>query len=204
MESARALAVRAGDAERRRLERNLHDGAQQRLVGLALVLHEAESKLDRDPRAARRLLASAREELTVALEELRALARGIHPAILTARGLGAALESLAARAPVAVELIALPRIRLPEPAEIAVYYLVAEAVTNVARHARACGVTVAVTRTAERARVEVRDDGIGGAEPANGSGLRGLADRLEALGGRLWVESPRGAGTTLIGEIPLA
>ena len=198
-----ARVIAAADAERRRLERNLHDGAQQRLVSLALALRAVEAQLTTDPEAARRQLASAREELTLALEELRDLARGIHPAVLRQQGLGPALKVLAARTPVTVRVAALPGERLPEPVETAAYYLVAEALTNVARHAHASVATVSVTRTGERARIEVRDDGTGGADTRHGSGLRGLADRLEALGGCLELDSPPGAGTTLIGELPL-
>jgi signal transduction histidine kinase len=198
-----ARIIAAADAERRRLERNLHDGAQQRLVGLALALRAVEAQLANDPEAARNRLASARRELALALDELRDLARGIHPAVLRDRGLGPALNGLAARAPVTVQVAALPGERLPEPVETAAYYLVAEALTNVARHAHATVVTVSVTRTGDRARIEVRDDGIGGAATGHGSGLRGLADRLEALGGRLELDSLHGAGTTLIGELPL-
>jgi signal transduction histidine kinase len=202
--ASRARIVEAADSERRRLERNLHDGAQQRLVSLALALRDVEARLGTDPKAAGRLLASAREELALALEELRALARGIHPAILSDRGLGPALEALVARAPVAVEVAALPEERFPEPVDAAAYYLVSEALTNVARHARASVVSVRVTRTDDRARIEVRDDGSGGAEIGSGSGLGGLSDRFEALGGRLGLDSPPGVGTTLIGEIPLS
>ena len=202
--ASRARIVEAADAERRRLERNLHDGAQQRLVTLALALGEVEAELGSDPEAAGRLLASAREELELALEELRTLARGIHPAVLSDRGLGPALEALVARAPVPVEVAALPEERFPEPVEAAAYYLVSEALTNVARHARASVVSVHVTRTDDRARIEVRDDGLGGAELGGGSGLRGLADRFEALGGRLELDSPPGVGTTLVGEIPFS
>jgi drug/metabolite transporter, DME family len=198
-----ARIIAAADAERSRLERNLHDGAQQRLVSLALALRAVEARLTDDPEAARQRLASAREELALALDELRDLARGIHPAVLRDRGLGPALNALAARAPVTVQVAALPGERLPEPVETAAYYLVAEALTNVARHAHATVVTVSVTRTGDRARIEVRDDGTGGADTGRGSGLRGLADRLEALGGCLELDSPPGAGTTLIGELPL-
>jgi signal transduction histidine kinase len=202
--ASRTRIVEAEDAERRRLERNLHDGAQQRLVALALDLRQVESKLDDDPAAAKRLLAYARDELGEALEELRELARGIHPAILSKRGLACALSALAARAPVPVEITALPATRLPPPIEAATYYLVAEALTNVAKHARATAVTVSVTRTGASARIEVHDDGVGGAAVANGSGLRGLADRVEALGGTLELSSSHEAGTRLTGEIPLA
>jgi signal transduction histidine kinase len=201
--ASRARIVEAGDSERRRLERNLHDGAQQRLVSLALILRDLESNLDGDPDSARRLLTAARDELGLALGELRELARGIHPAILSDRGLGPALDALVARQPVPVEVAAIPDARLPDPVEAAAYYLVSEALTNVVRHSRATAVTVRVWSAGARARIEVRDNGMGGAVVGNGSGLRGLADRLEALGGSLEVVSPPGAGTTLIGDIPL-
>ena len=202
--ASRARIVEAGDAERRRLARNLHDGAQQRLVSLALCLREVEAELDADVAAARRKLATARDELSLALEELRELARGIHPAVLSDRGLGAALDALVTRSPVPARVEEVPQSRLPEPVEVAAYYMVAEALTNVAKHARATEATVRVTRNRERAVIEVRDDGVGGAEVGEGFGLRGLADRVEALGGRLRVESPRGGGTALIGDIPLS
>jgi signal transduction histidine kinase len=200
---SRARIVEAADTERRRLERNLHDGAQQRLVALALDLRRAESELPSCPDEARRLLHAAREELDRALEELRELARGIHPAILTDHGLAPALKGLAARAAVCVELGELPDRRLPEQVEAAVYYLVAEALTNVARHARASGARVDVVCDAETASVTVADDGVGGAGGGRGSGLRGLADRVEALNGRLDVVSPPGGGTRLSARIPL-
>jgi signal transduction histidine kinase len=200
--ASRARIVEAADAERRRLERNLHDGAQQRLVGLALDLRQIEVRLDGDPDAARRLLAVAREELAVALEELRELARGIHPAILSDRGLRPALEALAARAAVPVKLETLCE-RLPERVEAAAYYLVAEALTNAAKHARASCVSVELRCVDDRLWIEVSDDGIGGADVRSGSGLRGLADRVESLGGRLEIDSRAGAGTTLTGDLPL-
>jgi signal transduction histidine kinase len=201
---SRAAILEAADSERRRLERNLHDGAQQRLVSLALDLGQVESMLDGgDPQTARKLLSTARDELALALEELRELARGIHPAILSDRGLGPALEALVARVSLPVQLDA-PCERLPEPVEAAAYYMVAEALTNAARHARATSVGVRLRCDDGRLRIEVRDDGIGGADARSGSGLRGLADRVEALGGRLKLDSPAGAGTTLTGEIPLS
>ena len=200
--ASRARIVEAADAERRRLERNLHDGAQQRLVGLALDLRQIEARLDGDPDAARRLLAVAREELAVALEELRELARGIHPAILSDRGLRPALEALAARAAVPVRLETLCE-RLPERVEAAAYYLVAEALTNAAKHARASCVSVELRCVDDRLWIEVSDDGVGGADVRSGSGLRGLADRVESLGGRLAIDSRAGAGTTLTGDLPL-
>jgi signal transduction histidine kinase len=151
---------------------------------------------------ARELLAAAGRELALALDELRELARGLHPAVLTDRGLGAAVETLAGRAPFPVEVAAMPETRLPEPVEAGAYYLIAEALTNVAKYANASTVRVAVTASNGSLEVEVSDDGIGGADPAAGSGLRGLADRVEALGGTLTVTSPAGAGTTLRAEIP--
>jgi PAS domain S-box-containing protein len=200
--ASRARIVAAGDVERRRLERNLHDGAQQRLVALSLSLRLALAKLESDPAAARTLLSGAADELALALEELRELARGLHPAVLTDRGLRAAVEMLAGRAPVHVEIGEVPQERLPEPVEAAAYYLIAEALTNVTKYARASAVRVRVEAGDGRVLVEVADDGVGGADPATGSGLRGLTDRVEALGGTLQVTSPEGAGTTLRAEIP--
>jgi PAS domain S-box-containing protein len=201
--ASRARIVTAGDVERRRLERNLHDGAQQRLVTVALHLRVALARLESDPAAARATLGEASDELGLALDELRELARGLHPAVLTERGLRAAVEALAGRAPVPVEIAAIPEERLPEPVEAAAYYLIAEALTNVAKYAEASSVTVRVTASEAAVAVEVADDGVGGADPASGSGLRGLADRVEALGGSLAVVSPAGAGTSLRAEFPL-
>jgi signal transduction histidine kinase len=200
--ASRARIVTAGDTERRRLERNLHDGAQQRLVALALSLRVAQAQLDSDPAAARATLADAGDELARALDELRELARGLHPAVLSDRGLRAAVEMLAGRAPIPVELAGIPDERLPEAVEAAAYYLIAEALTNVARYADATAVSVRVAADATRVLVEVSDDGAGGADPAGGSGLRGLADRVEALGGSLELVSPAGEGTTVRAEIP--
>jgi signal transduction histidine kinase len=190
-------------AERRRLERNLHDGAQQRLVALALDLQVVQARLDRDPRAAAELLAAARKELSQAIEELRELARGLHPPILTDRGLRAALGALARRAPMPVRLEAPLGARLPEAVETAAYYLVAEALTNAAKHAHAGAATVTLSLAGDRVRIEIRDDGIGGAAVRPGGGLDGLVERLEALGGDVEVDSPMGAGTTVTGVIPL-
>jgi PAS domain S-box-containing protein len=195
--ASRARIVQAGDAERRRLERNLHDGAQQRLVSLALMLRLAARRHPEDE-----TLGQAGEELAEALKELRELARGIHPAVLTERGLEPAVRALADRSQLPVELSVDVDGRLPDPVEAAAYYVVAEALTNVAKYAGASEVTVGVHRDNGQARIEVRDDGIGGADAGGGSGLRGLADRVEALGGRLQIDSPRGAGTTLRAEIP--
>ena len=200
--ASRARIVTAGDVERRRLERNLHDGAQQRLVALSLSLQVALAKLESDPAAARALLATAAEELTLALAELRELARGLHPAVLSDHGLRAAVEMLAGRSPVPVEIAEIPDRRLPEPVEAAAYYLIAEALTNVAKYAHASTVRVRVAASDERVLVVVSDDGVGGADPGGGSGLRGLADRVESLGGSIEVVSPAGAGTALRAEIP--
>src|SRR5829696_8313645 len=201
LRDSRKRLLQAGDAERRRLERNLHDGAQQRLVSLSLALRLAQARLKADPDEASKLLNGASEELAQALEELRELARGIHPAVLSDRGLSAALEALAGRAPLPVEVLA-PEERLPPPVEAAAYYVVSEALTNVAKYAQASAVGVRVTRLNGSAVVEVADDGVGGADPLNGSGLRGLADRVEALDGRLHVESAPGRGTVIRAEIP--
>jgi signal transduction histidine kinase len=203
LQASRARIVQAGDDARRRLERNLHDGAQQRLVAVSIAIRLAKAKAESDPKGAQELLASASDELALALEELRELARGIHPAILTDRGLGAALEALAGRSPVPVDL-APPEERLPGPVEAAAYYVVSEALANVAKYAQASLVRVSVAQRNGAAVVEVVDDGVGGADPAAGSGLRGLADRVEALGGRLHVESPPAAGTRVQAEIPVA
>jgi signal transduction histidine kinase len=200
--ASRARIVEAADTERRRLERNLHDGAQQRLVSLALELRLIKTRLRGNPESAETLLSEAEDELGQALHELRELARGIHPAVLTDRGLVAALHALAERAPVQVALTRVPDGRLPDSVEAAIYYLVAEAITNVAKYAHATEVTVEVERSNGIATVVVSDDGVGGAEPGPGSGLVGLADRVEALGGRLHVESPPGRGTRLSAEIP--
>ena len=200
--ASRARIVDAGDAERRRLERNLHDGAQQRLVSLALQLRITQSALERRPGDVLGLLVEAQAELARALDELRELARGIHPAILTDRGLGPALEAIFSRAPLPVELTELPESRLPGPVEAAVYYVVAETVTNIAKHARAGSATVSVRLVSETAHVVISDDGIGGADPARGSGLRGLADRIEALDGGLRIESPPDGGTRIEAQIP--
>ena len=200
--ASRARIVEAGDAERRRLERNLHDGAQQRLVSVALDLRLVGAKLDKDPAGARELLLGAQDQLAQGLNELRELARGIHPAVLTERGLRPALESLAMRAPVPIEIEEVPEERLAGPVEAAAYYVVAEAMTNVAKYAHASHATVSVRRDNGYALVTVADDGIGGADPALGSGLRGLADRVAALDGHLEVSSPAAGGTRISAEIP--
>jgi PAS domain S-box-containing protein len=203
LRASRARLVRAEDTARRALERNLHDGAQQRLVALSVSLRLVESRLRDEPDAALQLLTSAQTELAQALEELRELARGIHPAVLTDRGLRPALETLVARAPVAIEL-AVPEERLSADVEAAAYYVVAESLTNVAKYASASLVEVTVARENGTVVVTVIDDGVGGADPFRGSGLRGLGDRLAVLEGTLDVESPPGEGTTIRAMIPLA
>jgi signal transduction histidine kinase len=200
--ASRRRLVEAAQVERRRLERNLHDGAQQRLVGLAITLRLAERHLERDPAVARNALARANTELSEALQELRELARGLHPAVLTDHGLQAALGALAARAPLPVELSIDLDDRPAEPLEAAAYFVVAEALTNVARYSAALNASVTVRREADAVLVEVTDDGSGGADPDSGTGLRGLIDRVEALGGRLEVHSPIDRGTTVRAWLP--
>src|SRR3954447_24089811 len=193
----------AGDAERRRLERDLHDGAQGRLVAVALLLGQARSRVGaRDEIAT--TLDRALEELKTSLAELRELARGLHPALLTDKGLEPAVEALARRAPVPLSLEIDDGERLPASIEIAAYYVVSEALANVAKYAHATEAAVALRRVDGRLAIEVRDDGVGGADAGHGSGLRGLTDRLEALGGSIAVESAPGAGTRLLAEIPYA
>ncbi len=204
LQESRAKLIEVSMAERRRLERDLHDGAQQRLVALSVQVGMAKRKLHDDPAAAEALLERAGGELSLALEELRELARGIHPAILTDRGLEPALQALIARAPLEVELADAPAERLPAAVEAAAYFVVAESLTNVAKYASAHHATVSVQRQNGHAVIEVRDDGVGGADPATGTGLRGLADRLTIVDGRLEVVSPPGAGTLVRAQIPCA
>ena len=201
---SRARIVEVADNERQRLERNLHDGAQQRLVSLALQLRLIRNAVRKDNGTVESLLTQADDELEHALAELRELAHGIHPATLTMYGLRTALTGLTERAPIPVEITRTPSERLPEAVEVAVYYLVAEAITNVGKYAQATQATVDVERAESNGHVTVavEDDGIGGADPGKGTGLVGLADRIEALGGRLDIDSPRGGGTRLTAEIP--
>jgi signal transduction histidine kinase len=201
LSASRARIVESGYAARRRLERDLHDGAQQRLVSLALSLRILRSKVEGDPDAVREL-DSARHELDQALDELRELARGIHPSVLSDRGLEAALDGLARRAPLPVELEQTPAERLPDQVESAAYFVVAEALTNVAKYAEATHASVNVRRQNGQVLVEVSDDGVGGADPATGSGLHGLLDRVSAVGGRLEVDSRPGEGTTIRASLP--
>jgi signal transduction histidine kinase len=203
LRASRERIVSAGDAERRRLERNLHDGAQQRLVSVALQLRMVQSRIETDPALASELLASAGAELSQSLQELRELARGIHPAVLN-HGLGAALDSLAARASVPTEVSFETRERLPPEVELAAYFVTSEALANVAKYARASRASVRVSRRGGAAVIEIADDGIGGADEAAGSGLQGLADRVAALDGTLRILSPPGAGTVVTAELPCA
>jgi signal transduction histidine kinase len=203
LKGSRARVLEAGQKERKRLERNLHDGAQQRLVALSLELSLLEEQLAGDP-AARARVDEARREIAMSLEELRDVARGIHPAVLTGHGLAVALESIVARAPVPVRLTVEVEGRLPEQVEVAAYYVVSESLTNIGKHAQATRATAAIVRTNGQVVVEIVDDGVGGADTERGSGLRGLADRVEALGGRLRVWTPLGGGTRVKAEIPCA
>ena len=203
LSASRARIVGAGDEERRRLERNLHDGAQQRLVALGMQLRLLGPRIRTDPAAAEALVASAAAELATSVDELRELAHGIHPAVLD-HGLTVALESLAARSSVVTAVSVDLFERLPEVVEVAAYFVASEALANVAKHAQASAVQITVSRGAKGALVEVADDGVGGADDADGSGLRGLADRVEALGGQLRISSPLGTGTTISAVIPCA
>jgi signal transduction histidine kinase len=201
LRGSRVRVIEAGQRERQRLERNLHDGAQQRLVALSLELTMLKKRLDGDPEASTRI-DHARTEIAMSLEELRDIARGLHPAVVSGHGLAVALESLAARAAVPVQLRVELADRLPEPLEVAAYYLVSESLANIGKHAHASSASVAVSRANGNVVVEVVDDGVGGADTERGSGLRGLADRVEALDGRLRVWTPIGHGTRVRAEIP--
>jgi signal transduction histidine kinase len=201
LQASRERIVAAGDAERRRLERDLHDGAQQRLVAIALQLSVLKGRIQSDPAIAEELAKTAGDELALSLAELRELARGIHPAVLE-HGLAAALDSLAARASVPTKVLFETSQRLPEPVELAAYFVASEALANVAKYAHATTVSMRVWRADGIARIEIADDGVGGADDTGGSGLRGLADRVEALDGHLRVSSPTGAGTVVTAELP--
>jgi signal transduction histidine kinase len=203
LRTSRERLVAAGDAERRRLERNLHDGAQQRLVSVALQLRMLQSRISTDPALATELLTAASDELCRSLEELRELARGIHPAVLN-HGLEAALGSLASRASVATTVSFESAERLPEPVELAAYFVACEALANVAKYAQATRASVRVSRRNGGAVIEIADDGVGGADERAGSGLQGLADRVAALDGTLRILSPPGAGTVVTAELPCA
>jgi signal transduction histidine kinase len=203
LRTARQRIIAAADAERRRIERDLHDGAQQRLVAVTVTLGVAQSRIHNDPEGAAQLIAQAREEAELAVKELRELARGIHPAVLSDHGLGPALEALASRAPVPVEVSGVPEVQLAQQVEAAAYFVTAEALTNVAKHAKAQGAWVNLTLEQDFLRLCVRDDGVGGADTQSGGGLHGLRDRVDALDGQIEIESPPGGGTAVTVEIPL-
>jgi signal transduction histidine kinase len=203
--ASRAAAVDLAAEDRRRIERDLHDGVQQRLVSLAMDLGRAKEKLDTDPERARELVDGAHEEAKRAITEVRDLARGIHPAVLTDRGLDAALSSLAARSPVPVEVSVDVAERPPASTEAAAYFVVSEALANVAKHAKASKASVTVRRAGDGwLTIQVQDDGVGGARIVEGSGLAGLRDRVGALDGELHLLSPEGGPTVLLVEIPCA
>jgi signal transduction histidine kinase len=197
--ASRARIVAAADEERRRLERDLHDGAQQRLVALSLKLALAQPEADPVTGGA---FDRAREDVEQALAELREFARGVHPSVLREDGLDSAVETLARRAPLPVEIVGTARGRLPDPIELAAYFFVSEALANVAKHAHAAHATVTIAHQQAGLRVTVADDGVGGANTSGGSGLGGLADRLAAVDGTIAVHSDPGAGTTLVATIP--
>lgn len=202
LQTSRAAAVDAGERERRRIERDLHDGAQQRLVALAADLGAAKERLERDPDGARDLVAAAHEEAKAALQEIRDLVRGIHPVILEDRGLDPALSAIVARLPIPVSVDVKVPERPPAAVESAAYFVVAESLMNVHRHSGASRAWVDVVRAGDRLVIEVRDDGHGGADPSRGSGLRGLHDRVTGLGGSMLVISPEGGPTTISVELP--
>jgi signal transduction histidine kinase len=204
LQGSRARVVDSAEAERRRIERNLHDGAQQRLVALAMNLGRARARYEEDPEAARRLLDEAHNDAKLALTELRDLARGLHPAVLTDRGLDAALSGLAARSPVPVTLDVDEGSRCSPTVEAIAYFVVSEALANTAKHARATSAQVSVRRAGDVLRVVIEDDGVGGADSAAGSGLAGLADRVGGVDGSLRVESPVGGPTVITVELPCA
>jgi signal transduction histidine kinase len=204
LNASRRRILRTAFEERRRLERNLHDGAQQRLVSLALQLRVLEGLLERDPEAARGLVSNARSELALAMSELRELARGLHPAVLSERGLAAALESLADSAALPVHVSGATEERLGDAVEAGAYFVVAESITNAVKHAHASRIAVRLARAPGALRIEIEDDGRGGADPAAGTGLRGLADRIEALGGRFAVADRDGGGTVVAVHLPVS
>ncbi|EST33102.1 hypothetical protein N566_19655 [Streptomycetaceae bacterium MP113-05] len=202
LEDSRLRMVDAAEQERRRIERNLHDGAQQRLLSVAMTLGRAKSRFARDPEKALLLLTTAHEDAKAAMQELRDVTRGLHPAVLEEQGLEAALLSIAARSPVPVDLRVQLRERCSPRAEAVAYYVISEALTNVAKHAAASTATVKVLRQDDQLRIAVADDGIGGAEPDRGTGLRGLRDRVHAVDGHLTCTSPFGGPTVVDVTIP--
>jgi signal transduction histidine kinase len=201
LRGSRERVLEAGQSERQRLERNLHDGAQQRLIALSLDLSRLEQRIRDDPEA-RAQIDQARQEIAQSLEELREVAHGLHPAVVSGHGLAVALESLAARAPVPVRLTVDLEERVAEQLEVAAYYVISESLANIGKHAHATSATIDVARADGRLIVEIVDDGVGGADSEGGSGLRGLADRVEALDGQLRVWTPRGGGTRVRAEMP--
>jgi signal transduction histidine kinase len=201
--ASRARIVAAADETRRRIERDLHDGTQQRLVSMGLELRLTQGMVPTELRELETEIGKVADELNGVVEDLREIARGIHPAILSEGGLGPALRTLARRAAIAVELDLAAIGRLPEPAEVAAYYVVSEALTNATRHAQASVVCITVEQRDDSLHLSIRDDGVGGADPARGSGLIGLRDRAEALGGSLEVSSPPGKGTLILLALPL-
>jgi len=201
--AVRARIFANADSTRRRIERDLHDGAQQQLVSLALELRAAQAAVPAELGELRAELSSVIDGLTSVLDEVREIAHGIHPSILAEGGLGPALKTLAHRSSIPVQLDVQADAQLPEPVELAAYYIVSEALANTAKYAQASVVSVAVEARDRVLRVAIRDDGIGGADPARGSGLLGLKDRAEAIGGTISLQSPRGAGTSLHVELPL-
>ena len=204
LQTRSTAAVDSAEAERRRIERDLHDGAQQRLVALAATLGAARDKLDDDPEAGKELVASAHEEAKAALVEIRDLVRGIHPVILEDRGIDAALSAVVARSPVPVVLDVQVPERPPAAVESAAYFVVTEALTNVARHSGATRAHVSIARAADRLVVEIRDNGHGGADASKGTGLHGLRERVAGMGGTSYVISPEGGPTTILVELPCA
>ena len=202
MFASRKRLVAASDDARRRIERDLHDGTQQRLVSLALVARAAEAELPTGSQDVREKLAGIATGLGEAVEDLQELSRGIHPAILSDAGLGPALETLALRSPIPVELDVRTKERFPEAVEVAAYFVASESLANAAKHSQASRITILLTSESDRLVLSVHDDGVGGADPGRGSGLTGLRDRVEALGGVLAIESASSAGTSLSATLP--
>ena len=203
LDTSRARIVAAADENRRRIERDLHDGAQQRLATLAVQLRAAAGNLTAGPEELRDVLAEAADAVTAALNEVREIARGIHPSVLSEGGLAPALRALARRSAVPVELTVSTSGRLAERIEVTAYYVVSELLTNAVKHARASVVRVTVEQPDKTLHLSIRDDGVGAADPAQGSGLIGLRDRVEAIGGTVVIQSPAGAGTTVLVSLPL-
>jgi signal transduction histidine kinase len=201
--ASRARIVAASDETRRQIERDLHDGTQQRLVSIGFELRLAESTVPAGLEETRKTIAKVASEVNAVIDELREISRGIHPAVLSEGGLGPALRTLARRSTIQVELHDVTEGRLPEPVEVAAYYVVSEALTNAAKHAKASRVDVEANVQDRSLRLSIRDDGAGGANPASGSGLIGLRDRVEALGGSIEISSPPGNGTHLVVRLPL-